>query len=51
MIGPNTEGLITASLARRPHPEQGCPVKTATCLLSALTRIDSHEGRRRAQPE
>jgi len=39
-IGPNTEGLISAVLASRPHPEQG--FRTCLGILRSYRGLDAH---------
>ena len=46
-IGPNTEGLISAVLADRPHPEQGCRPAWA---LRSFCRLDLRAARSRLRP-
>jgi transposase len=43
-IGPNTEGLIIAVLARRPHPEQG--FRTCLGVLRLFRGIDAARAER-----
>ena len=47
-IGPNTEALIIAVLARRPHPEQGCRPASASCVSIAASM---RSGPRLSRPE
>ena len=48
VIGPNTEGLIIAVLARRPHPEQG--FRTCLGVLRLFRGIEGMNSGRQISP-